>query len=118
MYVLQPLLLRFYDNWVARDAEGTIFRRGFDHVARDAYGNHRMQQGLAFPVTCCWNGLAVFDAAPLQQAKVQFRYAVQCCAVQRCAVLCYAVLCCAVLCCVMPSFKYADNSKYCQHPAE
>lgn len=70
---MQPLFLRFYDNWVARDAEGTIFSRAFDNVARDAYGTCRMHQGLAFPVTCCWNGLAVFDAAPLRQSGLMFR---------------------------------------------
>lgn len=72
---VQPLFLRFYDSWVARDAEGTIFSRAFDHVARDWYGTHRMHQGLAFPVACCWNGLAVFDAAPIQQSGLRFRYA-------------------------------------------
>ncbi len=71
--MLQPLLLRFYDNWVARDAEGTIFSRAFDKPVGDAYGMHRMRQGLAFPVTCCWNGLAVFDAAPIQQSGLMFR---------------------------------------------
>ena len=71
--MIQPLFLRFYDNWVARDAEGTIFKRGFNDGPRDAYGTHRMQQGLAFPVTCCWNGMAVFDAAPLQESGLQFR---------------------------------------------
>ena len=70
---MQPLFLRFYDNWVARDAEGTIFSRAFDNPVGDAYGRHRMHQGLAFPVTCCWNGLAVFDAAPMQQADLMFR---------------------------------------------
>ncbi len=73
--MLQPLFLRFYDNWVARDAEGTIFSRAFDNPVGDAYGTHRMHQGLAFPVTCCWNGLAVFDAAPIQQSGLMFRWA-------------------------------------------
>ncbi|DBA84575.1 TPA: hypothetical protein ACH3X2_006155 [Trebouxia sp. C0005] len=72
---LQPLFLRFYDNWVARDAEGTIFSRAFGNPVGDAYGTHRMHQGLAFPVTCCWNGLAVFDAAPIQQSGLMFRNA-------------------------------------------
>ncbi|KAL0019036.1 hypothetical protein WJX77_006792 [Trebouxia sp. C0004] len=75
MWGLQPLFLRFYDTWVARDAEGSIFSRAFNNPVGDAYGTHRMHQGLAFPVTCCWNGLAVFDAAPIQQSGLMFRSA-------------------------------------------
>lgn len=91
--IVQPVFLRFYDNWVARDSEGTIFRRGFNDVVRDAYGTHRMHQGLAFPVTCCWNGLAVFDAAPLQEGDLQFR-----CVDLPSALLCHVWLCGAVAC--------------------
>ena len=115
--------LRFYDNWVARDAEGTIFRRSYNNVASDAYGTQRMHQGMAFPVTCCWNGLAVFDAAPLQESGLQFRCVVMplCCAV--CAVVCYSlmglmlqcngVLCCTVMCCAVLCFAVPRDVLVC-----
>ena len=70
---MQPLFLRFYDTWVARDSEGAMFSRAFGSEVTDAYGTHSMLQGLAFPVTCCWNGLAVFDAQALYQSGLKFR---------------------------------------------
>ena len=47
----------------------------FTHEApwvSDPYSKERASAGLPFPVQCCWNGLAVFDAAPLQQG-LRFR---------------------------------------------
>ena len=36
-------------------------------LVSDTYSQQREREGLPYPVHCCWNGLAVFDAAPLQQ---------------------------------------------------
>ena len=80
-YAAQQWYLKFYDTWVARDAEGTIFGRDPDTIVSDPYGAQRYKKGLAFPVTCCWNGLAVFDAEPLQQSGLMFRRASSLCAV-------------------------------------
>ena len=35
---------------------------------------HQVQAGLPFPVSCCWNGLAVINAAPFR-AGYQYRHA-------------------------------------------
>ena len=73
LHAAQDQFLHFYDTWVARDSEGTIFGSSPNTLVGDPYSMQRYQQGLAFPVTCCWNGLAVFDAKPLQQGYLFFK---------------------------------------------
>ena len=33
---------------------------------REPFAEQRIWQGLPFPVSCCWNGMAVLSAAPFQ----------------------------------------------------
>lgn len=59
----QPL--QVYDIWVARDAAGSRLGERAPYVRTDnAYVQQRAAEGAAFPVSCCWNGLVVVDAAP------------------------------------------------------
>ena len=69
--------LTFYDLWVARDEEGQRFQWAqpfVKHVRgqsrQDAEGDAEYEE--AFPVFCCWNGLAVLDAAPFYRG-LRFR---------------------------------------------
>ncbi len=72
--------LTFYDLWVARDEEGQRFQWGppfVRHVrgqARAGDGERRKEVEYedAFPVFCCWNGLAVLDAKPFYRG-LRFR---------------------------------------------
>ncbi|KAK9807875.1 hypothetical protein WJX72_011849 [[Myrmecia] bisecta] len=61
----------FYDMWVARDANGQPFSNYRPYVSH-LYSLERIQKGLPFPVTCCWNGLVVLDAEPFRQG-IRFR---------------------------------------------
>jgi hypothetical protein len=63
----------FYDMWVARDAYGLPFMNTRPFVSHQ-YSVIRMEQGLPFPVTCCWNGLVAINPAPFRQGY-QFRCA-------------------------------------------
>jgi alpha-1,3-mannosyltransferase len=89
----------FYDNWVARDINGTALENApFEQVFHHTESNHRFQQhlpvqGMSFPlhpllevfspgsvadssVQSCWNGIAVLDPAPFYAPKpVKFRMA-------------------------------------------
>ncbi len=56
-------LLGFYDIWVARDTNGSLFLKQPPFVA-DRTALRRASQGLPFPVRCCWNGLVVLNSAP------------------------------------------------------
>ena len=38
-----------------------------------AYSVLRLSRGLPIPVKCCWNGLAIFDAEPVQYGGIRFR---------------------------------------------
>lgn len=38
-----------------------------------AYSVLRLSRGLPIPIKCCWNGLAVFDARPVQYGGIRFR---------------------------------------------
>lgn len=51
---------------VARDAEGFKFNHGGMPYVREPFAEQRIWQGLPFPVSCCWNGMAVLSAAPFQ----------------------------------------------------
>ena len=56
-------LLGFYDIWVARDTNGSLFLKQPPFVA-DRTALRLTSQGLPFPVRCCWNGLVVLNSAP------------------------------------------------------
>ncbi len=64
----------FYDNWVSRDIDGHLFSISAPHVT-DAYSRQRLERGLHFPVKCCWNGMAVMNAAPFLRHGVRLRCA-------------------------------------------
>ena len=57
---------------VARDAEGIAMANLAPYV-NHAYSVLRLSRGLPIPVKCCWNGLAIFDAEPVQYGGIRFR---------------------------------------------
>ena len=63
--------LIFYDSWVSRDLAGIPFANSRPFVLHQ-YSLARLQQGLPFPVSCCWNGMAVLNGSFFQQGY-QFR---------------------------------------------
>lgn len=63
--------LIFYDSWVSRDLAGIPFANSRPFVLHQ-YSLARLQQGLPFPVSCCWNGMAVLNGTFFQQGY-QFR---------------------------------------------
>ncbi len=63
----------FYDCWVARDAGGLPFANNRPFVAHQ-YSRLRLEAGQPFPVSCCWNGMAVINAAPFRKG-IRFRRA-------------------------------------------
>lgn len=67
----------FYDNWVARDMNGTALENApFEQIFRDADSSHRFQRHLPIQVQSCWNGIAILDPAPLYaHPHVKFRMA-------------------------------------------
>ncbi|KAI9513522.1 CAP59-like protein [Russula earlei] len=67
----------FYDNWVARDINGTALENApFESIFHDDPSSMRFQQHLPVQVQSCWNGIAVLDPAPFYQPKrVRFRMA-------------------------------------------
>ncbi len=67
----------FYDNWVARDINGTALENApFEAIFHDGGSSMRFQQHLPVQVQSCWNGIAVLDPAPFYQPKrVRFRMA-------------------------------------------
>jgi len=66
--------LLLYDVWVSRDANGVPLSSR-PPFARHHYSIDRAEQGLPFPVACCWNGLAAFSAAGFVSEKLRFRAA-------------------------------------------
>ncbi|KAL6053415.1 Cryptococcal mannosyltransferase 1-domain-containing protein [Balamuthia mandrillaris] len=53
----------FYDSWVSRDIAGNPFiPTDFTLDVEDPISNQRLHQGKAFPVFCCWNGIAAIKA--------------------------------------------------------
>ncbi|KAI0267348.1 CAP59-like protein [Gloeopeniophorella convolvens] len=67
----------FYDNWVARDINGTALENApFESIFHDSTSSGRFQRHLPIQVQSCWNGIAVLDPAPFYQPKhVRFRMA-------------------------------------------
>ncbi|KAG8991459.1 capsular associated protein [Tulasnella sp. JGI-2019a] len=67
----------FYDNWVARDINGTALENApFEGVFHHPDSSRRFQNHIPIQVQSCWNGIAVLDPAPLYaQPHVKFRMA-------------------------------------------
>lgn len=67
----------FYDNWVARDMNGTALENApFEGVFHDVQSGQRFQAHLPIQVQSCWNGIAVLDPAPMYKPPhVRFRMA-------------------------------------------
>ena len=63
----------FYDSWVSIDLSGYSLRHDFPYfVNKEGQGlviNHK-----PIRVFSCWNGVTVFNAEPLKDRKIQFRY--------------------------------------------
>ncbi|ORY89452.1 cryptococcal mannosyltransferase 1-domain-containing protein [Leucosporidium creatinivorum] len=83
----------FYDNWVARDMNGTALENApFEAVFRDVESAHRFQRHLPVQVQSCWNGIAVLDPAPLYaHPHVRFRMAKLSageCSASECSLIC------------------------------
>ena len=55
----------FYDNWVARDINGTALENApFENVFHHPRSQDRFMRHLPIQVQSCWNGVAVLDPAP------------------------------------------------------
>lgn len=67
----------FYDNWVARDINGTALENApFESVFHHGASQDRFQRHLPIQVQSCWNGIAVLDPAPFYSLPpVRFRMA-------------------------------------------
>lgn len=64
--------LLFYDAWVARDAGGLPFLGAPPFLVHPP-SRARLEAGLPFPASCCWNGMANLDAAPFTHGGYRFR---------------------------------------------
>lgn len=83
----------FYDNWVARDLNGTALNNApFEQVFVHAESNRRFQHHLPIQVQSCWNGVAVLDPMPFYDANpVKFRMAdisEKECSASECSLIC------------------------------
>lgn len=67
----------FYDNWVARDINGTALENApFEAIFHHPDSAQRFQRHLPIQVQSCWNGIAVLDTAPFYYPPhVRFRMA-------------------------------------------
>ncbi|KAL0945893.1 hypothetical protein HGRIS_012178 [Hohenbuehelia grisea] len=67
----------FYDNWVARDINGTALENApFEKIFHHPDSNTRFQRHLPVQVQSCWNGIAILDPAPFYEPPhVRFRMA-------------------------------------------
>ncbi|KAF8153317.1 glycosyltransferase family 69 protein [Crassisporium funariophilum] len=67
----------FYDNWVARDINGTALENApFERIFHHLESSQRFQRHLPVQVQSCWNGIAVLDPAPFYSPPhVRFRMA-------------------------------------------
>ncbi|KAG6816091.1 hypothetical protein H0H87_008753 [Tephrocybe sp. NHM501043] len=67
----------FYDNWVARDINGTALENApFERIFHQPEASQRFQRHLPIQVQSCWNGIAVLDPAPFYTPpQVRFRMA-------------------------------------------
>ena len=70
--VHDPEQLQFYDFWVARDANGAPMSNVKPFV-HHTYSLQRLDQGLPFPVSCCWNGMLSMNAEPFTHHSLRFR---------------------------------------------
>lgn len=83
----------FYDNWVARDINGTALENApFENVFHDPYSSERFQMHLPIQVQSCWNGVAVLDPAPFYTPPyIKFRMArltEEECSASECSLIC------------------------------
>lgn len=83
----------FYDNWVARDINGTALENApFEKVFHHPDAALRWQRHLPVQVQSCWNGIAVLDPAPFYSPPhVRFRMAritEQECSASECSLIC------------------------------
>ncbi|TRM67232.1 glycosyltransferase family 69 protein [Schizophyllum amplum] len=67
----------FYDNWVARDINGTALENApFENIFHHPDSSQRFQRHLPIQVQSCWNGIAILDPAPFYSPPhVKFRMA-------------------------------------------
>ncbi|PCH37447.1 glycosyltransferase family 69 protein [Wolfiporia cocos MD-104 SS10] len=67
----------FYDNWVARDINGTALENApFEAVFHHGASQDRFSRHLPIQVQSCWNGIAILDPAPFYSPPhVRFRMA-------------------------------------------
>jgi len=67
----------FYDNWVARDINGTALENApFEAIFHHEKSGARFQHHLPVQVQSCWNGIAILDPAPFYSPPhVRFRMA-------------------------------------------
>ncbi|KAG6914074.1 hypothetical protein DXG01_002550 [Tephrocybe rancida] len=67
----------FYDNWVARDINGTALENApFERIFHHQEASQRFQRHLPIQVQSCWNGIAILDPAPFYTPPhVRFRMA-------------------------------------------
>ncbi|KAJ2924220.1 hypothetical protein H1R20_g12872, partial [Candolleomyces eurysporus] len=67
----------FYDNWVARDINGTALENApFEKIFHHQASSSRWQKHLPLQVQSCWNGIAVLDPEPFYRPPhVKFRMA-------------------------------------------
>jgi alpha-1,3-mannosyltransferase len=67
----------FYDNWVARDLNGTALENApFENIFHHTETQQRFQSHLPVQVQSCWNGIAILDPAPMYKPPhVRFRMA-------------------------------------------
>ena len=83
----------FYDNWVARDLNGTALENApFEQVFHHPESNSRFQRHLPIQVQSCWNGVAILDPAPFyEQPHTRFRMAdllKKECSASECSLIC------------------------------
>jgi alpha-1,3-mannosyltransferase len=83
----------FYDNWVARDINGTALENApFEAVFHHRESSDRFQKHLPVQVQSCWNGIAVLDPAPFYKPPhVRFRMAKLVegeCSASECSLIC------------------------------
>ncbi|KNZ56210.1 family 69 glycosyltransferase protein [Puccinia sorghi] len=88
--IAQPV---FYDNWVARDINGTSLENApFESIFRDPPSQHKFERHLPIQVQSCWNGIAILDPAPLYaHPRVRFRMARLAegeCSASECSLIC------------------------------
>jgi alpha-1,3-mannosyltransferase len=83
----------FYDNWVARDINGTALENApFESIFHHPHSNDRFQKHLPIQVQSCWNGIAILDPEPFYlPPHVKFRMAKIAdneCSASECSLIC------------------------------